>query len=1087
MSNAAAHAMLQLSSDPSAIVSADGRIRAGNTAFGRLFRTEPAALAGRSLTEVTGIDALQMREIAARCSRTSGLLPFAATLPCANNSSVRWHIEGMLLERGGAADATTICLRLRPTVSATHAFQRLNEEITQLKREIQARQRAELALRESEARLGGIISSAMDAIISIDERQRITDFNQAAEVMFRCPAAEAVGQPIDRFIPERFRAAHAQHVEAFGRTQVSKRQMGSLGTISGRRLDGDEFPIEASISQLVTESGRFYTVILRDVTERQRAEEALRESEERFRLLVQHSVHIIWRTGPDGCFIGRQESWERFTGQSFEDYQHFGGLAAIHPDDRQTVQVRWRQVMDAPGPFRSEYRLRDRHGQYRHVVSRGIPMLDAEGSVREWIGSIEDVSDRKRDEEALRQHTRSLEVINRIGTTLAAQLDLEKLVQAVTDAGREASGAQFGAFFHNVTNETGETYMLYTLSGVPRDAFAKFPMPRNTAIFDPTFKGKGIIRLDDVLQDPRYGKNAPYQGMPEGHLPVRSYLAVPVTSRSGEVLGGLFYGHADPHVFTEEAEQIVAAIAAQAAIAMDNARLYGEAQKEIAERIRVEEALREANDRYELVLAGGEAAIWDWDVPRRVVVYSSRWKAMRGLADAEVTDAEEEWSRGIHPEDAPRVMAAVQAHFRGDTPFFAEEYRVCRQDGTWIWIADRGLARRDADGRVIRMAGAEVDITERKRGEEAIANLAAIVTSSSAAIVGLDLQGMVTSWNQAAERLYGYGAKEIIGQPVLRLIPHDRRHEEPRLLEQIAAGQLVEHFETVRIRKDGTEVNVALSVSPVVDFRGRIIGASKIAHDITERKRAETALLAANEALQQQKTALAEAVKELEGFSYSVSHDLRAPLRTIDAFSRIIHEEHGALLDAEARRCLDIVRRAAAQAGELIDDLLELSRLGRQQMQIRSVNMVELVHETVEDLRRIEKGRTIELDVGPLPPCRGDRRLLKLVWANLIGNAFKYTQYVDVARIEIGWLPDETQADAVVYYVRDNGVGFNMKYVHKLFGVFQRLHHKEDFDGTGVGLAIVRRIIQRHGGRAWAEGKVDAGATFYFSLGKASA
>ena len=166
------------------------------------------------------------------------------------------------------------------------------------------------------------------------------------------------------------------------------------------------------------------------------------------------------------------------------------------------------------------------------------------------------------------------ETLNQVGRTLAAELDLERVVQAVTDAATEASGAQFGAFFYNVTNDSGESYMLYTLSGVPREAFSKFPMPRNTAVFAPTFDGSGIVRSDDITQDPRYGKSAPHHGMPQGHLPVRSYLAVPVISRSGEVLGGLFFGHEQPRVFTERAERLVAGIAAQAAIAIDNARLY---------------------------------------------------------------------------------------------------------------------------------------------------------------------------------------------------------------------------------------------------------------------------------------------------------------------------------------------------------------------------------------------------------------------------------------------------------------------------------------------------------------------------------
>src|SRR5687767_12171367 len=185
------------------------------------------------------------------------------------------------------------------------------------------------------------------------------------------------------------------------------------------------------------------------------------------------------------------------------------------------------------------------------------------------------------------------ETLNRIGRTLTAELDLERVVQVVTDAATEVSGAQFGAFFYNQKNEAGESYMLYTLSGVPREAFAAFPMPRNTAVFAPTFAGTGIVRADDITQDARYGKSGPHHGMPKGHLPVRSYLAVPVVSRSGEVLGGLFFGHPEPDRFTQNEERLVAGVAAQAAIAIDNARLFDAVQKaresaEIANRLKDE-------------------------------------------------------------------------------------------------------------------------------------------------------------------------------------------------------------------------------------------------------------------------------------------------------------------------------------------------------------------------------------------------------------------------------------------------------------------------------------------------------------------
>jgi PAS domain S-box-containing protein len=231
------------------------------------------------------------------------------------------------------------------------------------------------------------------------------------------------------------------------------------------------------------------------------------------------------------------------------------------------------------------------------------PIFDDGGNITGFVKILRDRTAQRAAEEAVVQEGRALAVLNRAGSALAAETDLHRLVQIVTDAGVELAGAEFGAFFYNVLDEQGESYMLYTLSGAPLEAFSKFPMPRNTAVFAPTFTGESIVRSENITEDPRYGHNAPRKGMPEGHLPVRSYLAVPVVSRTGEVLGGLFFGHSTPGVFTERSEHGMLALAAEAAVAIDNARLAQATQREIVERRRAEEALRELNATLEQQVA----------------------------------------------------------------------------------------------------------------------------------------------------------------------------------------------------------------------------------------------------------------------------------------------------------------------------------------------------------------------------------------------------------------------------------------------------------------------------------------------------
>jgi signal transduction histidine kinase len=249
--------------------------------------------------------------------------------------------------------------------------------------------------------------------------------------------------------------------------------------------------------------------------------------------------------------------------------------------------------------------------------------------------------------------------------------------------------------------------------------------------------------------------------------------------------------------------------------------------------------------------------------------------------------------------------------------------------------------------------------------------------------------------------------------------------------------------------------------------------------EIAERKQAEEAIRQLNEDLVRRAAELETANKELEAFTYSVSHDLRSPLRAIDGFSRVLLEKYGSQLPAEAQRYQRLVRDNTLQMGRLIDDLLMFSRLSRQPLQVQSVAQVDLVRQVLRDLSQDQEGRHVEIAIGELPSCQADPALLKQVWMNLITNALKYTRKHDIARIEIGY---QEIGEERTYFVRDNGVGFDMHYADKLFGVFQRLHRAEDYEGTGVGLAIVQRIIRRHDGRVWAEAEVEKGATFYFTL-----
>ncbi len=377
------------------------------------------------------------------------------------------------------------------------------------------------------------------------------------------------------------------------------------------------------------------------------------------------------------------------------------------------------------------------------------------------------------------------------------------------------------------------------------------------------------------------------------------------------------------------------------------------------------------------------------------------------------------------------------------------------------------------------------DITERKQAGEALREseqkYSAIFDMSPYAIALTKMpERAVVGVNDAFLKLFGFTRAELIGKTSVDLGISDP-DSQARVAAELQTRGYVHDFEATRTLKSGGQRVLSLNLDWVS------IGGEKhiltTINDITERKQAEEEIHRLNAGLEQrvaERTSQLEfANKELEAFSYSVSHDLRAPLRAIDGFSRILMEEYAPQLDPEALRYLKLVRDNTGQMGNLVDDLLAFSRLSRQALRTQPVKMTALVRQALEELGAETEGRQVEFAIGELPECQADPNLLKQVWINLLSNALKYTRKREAARIEIGWVKENGEQ---VFFVKDNGVGFDMRYAHKLFGIFQRLHRSEEYEGTGVGLAIVQRVVHRHGGRVWAQGQVDDGAAFYFSL-----
>jgi PAS domain S-box-containing protein len=623
--------------------------------------------------------------------------------------------------------------------------------------DITERKQVEENLRRSQQQLAGIIGSAMDAIITVDAQQRIILFNNAAEKLFLFPAEDAIGQPLDRFIPERFRMAHKRHVEDFGKTHVTRRSMGSLGALFGLRADGEEFPIEASISQIEGADGKLYTVILRDIGERKRAEEALREQA----LILDLAPVLI--SDPNGRIL----FWNRGAEQMYG-----------------------------------------------------------------WT----------------------------------AQEAKEKIAHILLQT--------------------------------------EFPRP-----------------LDEI----------------EAKL--------------------LAHGH------------------------------------------------------------------WEGEL--------------------------------VH----------------------------ARKDGQRLIIASNWVLHCDDKGRPKAVLEVNNDITERKQAEEKLMHLAIAVEQSGDSVVITDTTGKIQYVNPAFEGTTGYSSEEVMGRNP-RFLKGGKASVEyyQDLWSTISSGsRWTGHF--TNRKKDGTLFEEEATISPVRDPSGRIVSYVAVKRDVTERMRAEEEIRKLNEELEQRvadRTAQLQAAnKELEAFSYSVSHDLRAPLRHINGFSQALLEDYADELDAAGKQYLQEVCNASQEMAQLIDDVLQLARVTRTEMRREKVNLSELARSVIADLEMSDKQRTVIVNIESGLTAPGDKQLLRIAIANLLGNAWKFTSKRDRAEITFG---SETRNGETVYFVRDNGAGFEMAYANKLFGAFQRLHSSDQFEGTGIGLATVQRIVRRHGGQVRAEGTLDGGASFYFTL-----
>ena len=877
----------------------------------------------------------------------------------------------------------------------------------------------------------------------------------------------------------------------------------------------------------------------RDISEQRAAEldrlnESLRQSEERYRSLVIATAQIVWTTNPEGEVVEDMPMWRAFTGKSEEELRGRGWVDSLHPEDRERTRAVWSEAVRARSLYETEYRIRKSDGEYRHFAVRGVPVLQADGSVREWVGTCTDITARKRAEEALRRASAynrrlleaSLDPLVTIGPD-GEITDVNEATEAATGYPRaELIGTDFADYFTN-PQAAREGYERVFREGFVRDYPLEIrhrdgrvtPVVYNASVYrDEAGQVIGVFaaarditaqkraeaelrqmsRLIDLAHDAilirdmqstiRYwnrGAERMYGWTREealgrvSHELLRTQFPVPLSRFEADLVSSGSWEGELIHVGRDGAQVVVASRWIVDRDERGEPRSTLEINNDITARKRAEEALRRASAYNRRLLEASLDPLVTIGPDGKITDVNEATEAVTGYPRAELI-GKDFADYFTEPEEAREGYRRV---FReGLVRDYPLEIR--HRDGRVTPVVYNASVYRDEAGQVIGVFAAARDITAQKRAEAELRQMSHLIDLARDAIFIRGRDGTIRSWNRGAEQMYGWSGEEALGHISYDLLgtrfPVSLAELEDRLARDGSWEGVLIHS-----RRDGAQIVVASRQVLDREERGEPTVVLEMNSDITERKRADDELRRLKGELEERvviRTAQLEAAnKELESFAYSVSHDLRAPLRAIDGFCQILVTEHAPGLDGEPRRYLQRVSENTRKMGRLIDELLQFSRLGRQAMTRQPVAMADLVRQCLEELQGEREGREVEVMLGELPPCRADAALLTQVWLNLLANALKFTRSRAVARIEAGSFARDGET---VYFVRDNGVGFDMAYADKLFGVFQRLHRQEDYEGTGVGLALVERIIHRHGGRVWAEAGPDRGAAFFFTLGR---
>lgn len=1010
----------------------------------------------------------------------------------------------------------------------------------------ESRRKAEEEKKRSDQNYAITLASIGDAVIATDENGYITLMNKEAERLTGWSLQEAVTQPVDTIL--KLINNHTLDAVGYltARVKAERAVVRLTGDSLLLSRDGRKIPIDNSGAPIVTDGGRMVGVVIvfRDATESKKAQDTLRESEARLNALITATSDVVYRMSPDwnqmyslkgGIFLTSVES-------PIDNWLY----SFIPKDFQPQVLDTIRKSIHTKSKFELEHKVIRMDGSIGWTFSRAIPLLDEHGEIIEWIGIASDFTDRKKAEENLQKSEQRMKALIRATSNAIYRMspNWDTIYLLTGEFFNEAENQPYKPELYIPADSLPK--VLETISDAIKNK-RLFELEHQVYLPDgsigwtlsraiPVLNEKGEIEewfgfAEDITQRKKAEQalvesEQRYSALFTNKLNAMAHCRI-ITDEQGKAIDLI-------HLQVNEAyEQIMG---------INKKDIEGKTVREIYPSEK-ESAFSFLENYGKVALEGKEQRfdIYFEQSGQYLDIYAYSPKPGEFIAiftditqkvkmEKDLHQSEELFSKAFHHIPVPAIITRVsdniminansyflklfeyshaevighttkELHLFNDYEERMKALEVLIKTG---YLQDHEFEMLTKTGKKLTVLVSSVfvsiheqnhvlttyfDISERKETERKMGQLSAIIQHAELAIVSKDLNGVILTWNAGAEKIYGYTAEEVTGKNISLLVPQGENNEIPEIINRVLKDEKIDNYETNRIRKDGTVISVSVTLSPIRNASGDIIAISNISNDISELKKVEEALRAkeraedvrkgAEKALSKLNEELMRSNKELQQFAYLTSHDLQEPLRTISTFTQFIAQRYKGHFDKEGNKFLYYIVESAQRMKNLINDLMTYSMVGSRTSPFAEVDFNEVFEKVVQHLAFIIQEKKAVITHGQLPSVLGDESQLIQLLRNLVDNSLKFCNRTPHIHISAKEQPDE-----YLFSVRDNGIGIDQRYADKIFLIFQRLVARHEYEGTGIGLAVSKRIAERHGGNICFESKLGEGTTFYFTIAK---